>query len=41
MNQLHDKEPAPVVTHQFLLDRIGEGFATIRTGTGPKMVVVP
>ena len=35
------KELAPVVTHQFPLDRIGEAFETIRSGTGLKMVVVP
>ncbi|MGH2525607.1 MAG: zinc-binding dehydrogenase, partial [Actinomycetota bacterium] len=32
---------APVVTHRFPLDRIGEAFATIRDGTGLKMVIVP
>jgi L-iditol 2-dehydrogenase len=35
------KELAPVVTHTFPLDRIGEAFSTIRAGTGLKMVVVP
>jgi L-iditol 2-dehydrogenase len=35
------KELAPVVTHQFPLERIGEAFETIRSGTGLKMVVVP
>jgi L-iditol 2-dehydrogenase len=35
------KELAPVVTHQFPLERIGEAFATIRAGSGLKMVVVP
>jgi L-iditol 2-dehydrogenase len=35
------KELAPVVTHQFPLDRIGEAFETIRAGTGLKLVVVP
>ena len=32
---------APVVTHRFPLERIGEAFATIREGTGLKMVIVP
>jgi L-iditol 2-dehydrogenase len=32
---------APVVTHRFPLERIGEAFATIRDGTGLKMVIVP
>jgi L-iditol 2-dehydrogenase len=35
------KELAPVVTHQFPLERISEAFETIRSGTGLKMVVVP
>jgi L-iditol 2-dehydrogenase len=35
------KELAPVVTHQFPLDRIDEAFQTIRSGSGLKMVVVP
>jgi L-iditol 2-dehydrogenase len=35
------KELAPVVTHQFPLDRIDEAFETIRSGAGLKMVVVP
>jgi L-iditol 2-dehydrogenase len=35
------KELAPVVTHQFPLERIDEAFATIRSGSGLKMVVVP
>jgi L-iditol 2-dehydrogenase len=34
-------ELAPVVTHQFPLDKIGEAFETIRSGAGLKMVVVP
>jgi L-iditol 2-dehydrogenase len=34
-------ELAPVVTHQFPLDKIGEAFDTIRAGTGLKLVVVP
>jgi L-iditol 2-dehydrogenase len=34
-------ELAPVVTHQFPLDKIGEAFETIRSGEGLKMVVVP
>jgi L-iditol 2-dehydrogenase len=34
-------ELAPVVTHRFPLERIGEAFATIRDGTGLKMVIVP
>ena len=32
---------APVVTHRFPLERIGEAFETIRSGTGLKMVIVP
>jgi L-iditol 2-dehydrogenase len=32
---------APVVTHRFPLERIGEAFETIRSGAGLKMVVVP
>ena len=32
---------APVVTHRFPLERIGDAFATIRDGTGLKMVIVP
>jgi L-iditol 2-dehydrogenase len=32
---------APVVTHRFPLERIGEAFETIRDGTGLKMVIVP
>ena len=35
------KELAPVVTHQFPLERIGEALETIRSGAGLKMVVVP
>jgi L-iditol 2-dehydrogenase len=35
------EELAPVVTHRFPLDRIGEAFATIRAGTGLKVVVEP
>jgi L-iditol 2-dehydrogenase len=35
------KELAPVVTHQFPLERIGEAFETICSGAGLKMVVVP
>jgi L-iditol 2-dehydrogenase len=35
------KELAPVVTHQFPLEQIGEAFETIRSGAGLKMVVVP
>jgi L-iditol 2-dehydrogenase len=35
------KELAPVVTHRFPLERIGEAFETIRAGTGLKLVVVP
>ena len=35
------KELAPVVTHQFPLDRIDEAFETIRSGSGLKTVVVP
>jgi L-iditol 2-dehydrogenase len=34
-------ELAPVVTHRFPLDKIGEAFETIRSGTGLKTVVVP
>jgi L-iditol 2-dehydrogenase len=32
---------APIVTHRFGLDRIEEGFATIRSGTGLKVVIEP
>jgi L-iditol 2-dehydrogenase len=32
---------APVVTHRFPLDGIAEGFETIRSGTGLKVVIVP
>jgi L-iditol 2-dehydrogenase len=35
------KELAPVVTHQFPLDKIGDAFETIRSGAGLKLVVVP
>jgi L-iditol 2-dehydrogenase len=35
------KELTPVVTHRFPLDRIAEAFATIRSGTGLKMVIEP
>ena len=31
----------PIVTHRFPLDRIAEAFATIRSGAGLKMVIVP
>jgi L-iditol 2-dehydrogenase len=34
-------ELAAVVTHRFPLDRIGEAFETIRSGSGLKMVVIP
>jgi L-iditol 2-dehydrogenase len=34
-------ELAPVVTHQFPLERIDEAFETIRSGAGLKTVVVP
>jgi len=34
-------ELAAVVTHRFPLDKIGEAFETIRSGSGLKMVVVP
>jgi L-iditol 2-dehydrogenase len=34
-------ELAPVVTHRFALDRIGDAFETIRSGTGLKMVILP
>ena len=34
-------ELARVVTHRFPLERIGEAFDTIRSGTGLKMVIVP
>jgi L-iditol 2-dehydrogenase len=40
LNRRRD-ELAPVVTHQFPLDKIGEAFETIRSGEGLKMVVVP
>jgi L-iditol 2-dehydrogenase len=32
---------APIVTHRFGLDRIDEGFATIRSGAGLKVVIEP
>jgi L-iditol 2-dehydrogenase len=32
---------AAVVTHRFPLDRIGDAFETIRSGTGLKMVILP
>jgi L-iditol 2-dehydrogenase len=32
---------APVVTHRFPLERIGDAFETIRSGAGLKMVVLP
>jgi len=32
---------APIVTHRFPLDRITEAFATIRSGAGLKMVMLP
>jgi L-iditol 2-dehydrogenase len=32
---------AAIVTHRFALDRIAEGFATIRAGTGLKVVIEP
>jgi L-iditol 2-dehydrogenase len=32
---------APIVTHRFPLDRIAEAFATIRSGTGLKVVIEP
>lgn len=32
---------APIVTHRFPLERIGEAFETIRSGAGLKMVIVP
>ena len=31
----------PIVTHRFPLDRIADAFATIRSGAGLKMVIVP
>jgi L-iditol 2-dehydrogenase len=34
-------ELAAVVTHRFPLDKIGEAFETIRSGSGLKMVVIP
>jgi L-iditol 2-dehydrogenase len=40
LNRRRD-ELAPVVTHRFPLDKIGEAFETIRSGTGLKTVVVP
>jgi L-iditol 2-dehydrogenase len=40
LNRRRD-ELAPVVTHQFPLERIDEAFETIRSGAGLKMVVVP
>ena len=43
MDYLHRRrqELAPVVTHRFPLDEIGDAFETIRAGTGLKAVVVP
>jgi L-iditol 2-dehydrogenase len=35
------EELAPVVTHRFPLERIEEAYATIREGTGLKMVILP
>jgi L-iditol 2-dehydrogenase len=35
------EELAPIVTHRFPLDRIAEGFATIRSGAGLKVVIEP
>lgn len=35
------EEIGRMVTHRFPLDRIGEAFATIRAGTGLKMVIQP
>jgi L-iditol 2-dehydrogenase len=32
---------APIVTHRFPLERIAEAFATIRSGTGLKVVIEP
>jgi L-iditol 2-dehydrogenase len=32
---------APIVTHRLPLDRVGEGFSTIRSGTGLKVVIQP
>jgi L-iditol 2-dehydrogenase len=32
---------APVVTHRFPLEQIGQAFETIRSGAGLKMVIVP
>lgn len=40
LNRRRD-ELAAVVTHRFPLDRIGEAFETIRSGTGLKMVILP
>ena len=34
-------ELAAVVTHRFPLDRIGDAFETIRSGTGLKVVMLP
>ena len=38
---VEDDELAAVVTHRFPLERIGEAFETIRSGSGLKMVVIP
>jgi L-iditol 2-dehydrogenase len=35
------EELAPIVTHRFPLDRIAEGFDTIRSGSGLKVVIEP
>ena len=40
LNRRRD-ELAAVVTHRFPLEKIGEAFETIRSGSGLKMVVVP
>jgi len=40
LNRRRD-ELAAVVTHRFPLDRIGEGFETIRSGAGLKVVILP
>jgi Zn-dependent alcohol dehydrogenase len=34
-------ELARVVTHRFPLERIAEGFETIRSGAGLKVVLIP
>jgi L-iditol 2-dehydrogenase len=43
MDYLHRRrdELTAVVTHRFPLDRIGDAFDTIRSGSGLKMIILP